>query len=117
MFKRFASIILALVMVLGVFPTGALAENLLKPTRQRADIDDSRMYDAETGDQNLFSQNRGNLGESDFQGAITFTYNGSKETPEEILAELTAGNKPEFFIPSLTAPSTEYTVVKTILRN
>ena len=117
MFRRFASMLLAIIMIIGVFPVNAMAENLLKPTRQRADIDDSRMYDAETGDQNLFSQNRGNFGESDFQGAITFTYNGSKETPEKILAELTAGNKPEFFIPSLTAPSTEYTVVKTILRN
>ena len=117
MFKRFTSMLLAIIMIIGVFPVSAMAENLLKPTRQRADIDDSRMYDAETGDQNLFSQNRGNFGESDFQGAITFTYNGSKETPEKILAELTAGNKPEFFIPSLTAPSTEYTVVKTILRN
>lgn len=117
MFKRFLSMLLAIIMIIGVFPVNAMAENLLKPTRQRADIDDSRMYDAETGDQNLFSQNRGNFGESDFQGAITFTYNGSKETPEKILAELTAGNKPEFFIPSLTAPSTEYTVVKTILRN
>lgn len=117
MFRRFASMLLAIIMIIGVFPVNAMAENLLKPTRQRADIDDSRMYDAETGDQNLFSQNRGNFGESDFQGAITFTYNGSKETPEKILAELTAGNKPEFFIPSLTAPSTEYTIVKTILRN
>ena len=117
MFKRFASIFLALIMVLGVFPVGALAEGSLQPTRQRADVDDSRMYVPETGEQNLFSQSRSNFGESDFQGNVVFTYKGSKTAPADIVAELTANGMNDYFIPSLRSPAPEYTVVESILCN
>ena len=38
MFKRFASIVLSLIMVLGIFPIGAMAETAVTDIRDRANI-------------------------------------------------------------------------------
>lgn len=101
MLKRFAAILLVIVMVIGVFPVSTVAEEI--DLVRRAFINDERI-------KSYFNQGRNG-------NEIIYTYNGEETTKDAIISKLlpTEEDMP-FFTPEISSPDPDiYTDVESVL--
>ena len=109
MFKRFASIVLSLIMVLGIFPIGAMAETAVTDIRDRANI-----QFGEFG--SFFEKSISGFGSNGIQGThIRYIYNVSEDLFVENVIETLSGNTENKFLGMIESPDPSvYTKVEKI---
>ena len=112
MLKRFAAILLVIVMVIGVFSVSTMAENgTIRNIRNRAYL---QLDDYESN----FNKVIGLLGNDEAEGVhINYVYNAKDQTEQEVLDSL-KGNSNNEFLGRIESPNPEiFTKVETILLN
>lgn len=109
MFKRFASIVLSLIMVLGIFPIGAMAETAVTDIRDRANI-----QFGEFG--SFFEKSISGFGSNGIQGThIRYIYNVSEDLFVENVIETLSDNTGNKFLGMIESPDPNvYTKVEKI---